>query len=198
MARIGATLRPVAATAALALLGGCVSFGAAPPKQLIRLTPTMLAPAGELAPNPAAPPLLVLDPDADRALTVTRVPVRMSDTAVAYLKDAVWLDRPARQFRGLLAETIRAGNRRLVFEGSGGESGDQAVLSGRLLAMGYDATRAAVVVRFDALLTTPGAPLRTRRFEAEVPGVAADAAAVAPALNRAANRVAAQVAAWVG
>ena len=57
---------------------------------------------------------------------------------------------------------------------------------------------ARVIVRFDAMLRLPDGTVRTRRFESEVTGVAADATLVGPALNRAANDVAAQVADWVG
>jgi len=64
--------------------------------------------------------------------------------------------------------------------------------------MGYDALMQRVVVRFDALLQQPGGQILTRRFEAEVTGVRAEAREVAPALNEAANRVAAEVAEWVG
>ena len=40
--------------------------------------------------------------------------------------------------------------------------------------------------------------METRRFEAGIPGIAADRESVGPALNRAANDVAVQVADWVG
>ena len=140
----------------------------------------------------------MIEPETDRSLDVQRVPVQVSPSAVAYLKDASWVEKPARQFRGLLAETIRAKSRRLVFEGFTAEGGSRNVLTGRLTAMGYDAPSGAVVVRFDALLTTRGGQVRAQRFEASVPGVAPDAKSVAPAINTAANDVAAQVADWVG
>ena len=71
-------------------------------------------------------------------------------------------------------------------------------LGGRLVDMGYDAADQAVVVRFEAVRSTRGGAVETRRFESVVPGVPAKPAAIAPALNRAANAVAADVAAWIG
>ncbi len=190
------------AGAAALLLGGCISFGPKVPKQLISLTPTASAPAGDLPTLGALPPIVVLDPETEREIDVLRVPVKVSNSGVAFIKDAAWIAKPARQFRSLLAETLRAQGRRMVLEGpdglGGADNGGRAVLSGRLLAMGYDASRGSVIIRYDALLTVPGGAIKARRFEAEVPGVAATGAGVAPALNQAANTVAAQVASWAG
>jgi cholesterol transport system auxiliary component len=190
--------RKAASLAALLLLGGCLSFGPKVPDQLISLTPASSAPAGATATGRMTEALVVLDPDTDQRIDVQRVPVQVNDSTVAYLKDAVWVERPARQFRRLLAETIRAKSGRLVVEGEDAEVGGKVLLSGRLLDMGYDARSQAVVVRYDALREDGEGTVQSRRFEAVVPGVAASAAAVAPALNQAANDVAAQVAEWVG
>ena len=127
-----------------------------------------------------------------------QVPVQVDASTVAYLKDASWIERPAREFRRLVAETIRAKSGRLVVEGNDVEVGARLVLSGRLVDMGYDAGSQSVIVRYDALLESDEGAIRSRRFEASVPGVAPNARAVAPALNEAANDVAAQVAEWVG
>jgi cholesterol transport system auxiliary component len=142
--------------------------------------------------------LIVLDPDTDRRLDVQRVAVQIDDSTVAYLKDATWVERPARQFRRLLAETIRAKDGRLVVEGEDAEVAGKTTLSGRLLDMGYDARSQSVVVRYDALRQRADGTVQTRRFDGAVPGVSADAKSVAPALNQAANAVAAEVADWVG
>ena len=189
-------LRYGAALFATALLAGCINLGGKAPKRLIALTPAAVAPVGSSTSTTAADALVVLDPIAERRLDVQRVPVQIDDANVAYLKDATWVERPARQFRRLVAETIRARGGRLVLEGDA-EGMGKVVLSGRLLDMGYDARSQSVVVRFDAQ-REEGGTIRTRRFEASVPGVAAKAEAVAPALNKAANEVAAQVAEWVG
>ncbi len=186
-----------AMAAAGLLLAGCVSLGGDPPSQLITLTPDSTAPAGDFGEGKVASAMIVLDPDTDRRLDVTRVPVQVDASTLAYLEDAVWVEKPARQFRRLLAETIRARGGRVVVEGSDVEVAGKTVLSGRLVEMGYDAQVQAVIVKYDGMLETGEGTLRSRRFEAEVVGVPAKVAMVAPALNEAANDVAAQVADWV-
>ncbi len=194
----------VAAPAALALtltgaLSGCLGLGGAkPPPTLLRLTAAKSVPVGTALSGKAADAIMVLDPETDRSLAVAKVAVQVDDSNIAYLAGAQWVERPAHLFGALLAETIRAGGKHLVF------TADEAVtlggtrLSGRLLDFGYDARNQSVVVRYDALWTGPGGTISTKRFEAVVPGVAAKAEFVGPALNKAANQVAAQVADWVG
>ena len=178
-------------------LAGCLSLGGKAPEQLLTLTPAQSAPAGFATTGPANVALAVLEPNTSQRLNVTRVPVQMDDSTLAYVKDAVWVEKPTRLFQNLVAETIRArGNRLVVTESDLGQNAI-TTLSGRLLDMGYDVATASVVVRYDGVLQTPDGQVRTRRFEARVPA-AADALAVAPALNDAANQVAGQVAEWVG
>lgn len=178
-------------------LAGCLSLGGDPPDQLLTLTPAQVAPAGASTVAPANAALAVLEPTASQRLDVTRVPVQTSDSSLAYLKDAVWVEKPARLFQSLLVETIRAkGNRLVVREEDLGQSA-VATLSGRLLDMGYDVASGSVVVRYDGVVQRADGQVQTRRFESRVPA-AAEAAAVAPALNQAANDVADQVAEWVG
>lgn len=184
--------------AGLLLLGGCLGLAGKTPKQMIGLTPERTAPAGDLAGGTRRDALVVLDPEADRRLDVQRVPVQVDDATIAYLKDATWVERPARQFRRLLAETIRARGGRLVVEAGDASEGGKTTLGGRLLDMGYDARTRAVVVRFDALRTDGSGGAVSRRFEAKVEGVEPKVEAVAPALNKAANEIAGQVADWVG
>jgi cholesterol transport system auxiliary component len=180
------------------LLAGCVSLTPDPPASLLTLTPMRTAPAGATVAGAAANALAVIEPDSDQRLNVVRVPVQTSDSSLAYLKDAVWVEKPTRLFQQLLSETIRAGGGRLVV--GEGEFGYAAAtkLSGRLLDMGYDSSTGSVVVRYDAVLQMPDGQVRTRRFENRVAGVAADTAEVGPALNEAANAVAGEVAEWVG
>ena len=185
------------ATSAL-LLAGCVSLSPEPPASLLTLTAARAAPAGATSTGEAANALAVIEPDADQRLNVVRVPVQTSDSTLAYLKDAVWVDRPAVLFERLLVETIRARGDRLVVGESDLGYAAATKLSGQLLDMGYDAASGSVIVRYDAVLQQPEGQVRTQRFESRVSGVAADAASVAPALNQAANEVAAQVADWVG
>ncbi len=188
----------IAAPLAL-LLGGCLGLGGTKlPATLIALTPMQAPAAGSGATGTQNDALVVTEPDVDRKLAVLRVPVQVNGSSVAYLADAAWVERPARQFRGLLAETLRASGKRLVLEDDGTAGPAAHRLGGRLVDMGYDAARQAVVVRFEAVRSTRGGTVETRRFESIISGVSAKPQAIAPALNRAANAVAADVAAWIG
>ncbi|MFM5954195.1 MAG: ABC-type transport auxiliary lipoprotein family protein [Novosphingobium sp.] len=190
----------VVGLAALAL-SACVSLGGGggkSPLSLLTLTPAQFAPAGTTASAAPADVLMVMEPETDQALNVVRVPVQVDDANIAYLKDAAWVEKPARLFRSLLAETLRAKNARLVLEDS--QSAVPVVgtrLSGRLIALGYDARSGSAVVRFDAVRTSPKGEVQTRRFESVVPGIAPRPESVGPALNKAANDVAVQVADWM-
>ena len=178
-------------------LAGCMSLGGKVPEQLLTLTPERSAPAGASSTGQAGTALAVAEPGTEQRLNVTRVPVQIDASTVAYLKDAVWVEKPARLFQNLLGETIRAkGNRLVVGEGDLGY-GATTRLSGNLLDMGYDVATASAVVRFDGMLQLPDGRVQTRRFESRVPA-AAEAISVAPALNQAANQVAEEVAEWVG
>jgi len=192
--------KPLGLLPAVALLAGCVSIGGGGevPDQLLTLTATSSAPAGASASGDMASALAVSEPAVPQYLNVTRVPVKVSGSAIAYLQDAVWVEKPSRLFQRVLSETIRAGGDRLVVGGGELEYAAQTQLGGELTAMEYDPSRSAVVVRYDAVLRLSDGTVRTQRFEAEQTGVLPDALSVAPALNRAANDVAAQVAEWVG
>ena len=190
-------LGSVLAIAACLALPGCISLAPKPPEQLIRLTPDESAAAGSQVSGQLSEAIVVLDPDSDRSLDTPRVPVKIDASSLSYLKDAFWTEKPARQMRALLAETLRARTGRMVVEGLNFENAGQVQIGGRLLAMGYDVPTRSVVVRLDVTKVERGGPLTTRRFEASVPDVKPDAAAVGPALNRAANDVAKQAADWI-
>lgn len=182
-------------------LSACVSIGGKGklPPTLLTLSPAAVAPAGSGASAAPSEALMVLEPETDQYLSVLRIPVQVDGANIAYIKNAQWVERPARLFRALLAETLRAKGNRLILEDTQATvpvAGSR--LAGRLIAMGYDAQSQSVVVRYDAIRTGSGGTVQTRRFESVVPGVKAEAEAIGPALNRAANDVAAQVADWVG
>ena len=180
------------------LLGGCISFGEDPPESLLTLTPTASAPAGSGGSSTSGTALQLVEFDAPSALDVTRVPVQVTDTELAYLKDAVWVEKPSRLFRRLIAETIRTRSGRVVIDGDDPGALADNRLTGTLRTFGYDARDGSVRVVFDAVRPGEGSAVVTRRFEAVVPNVAPDVASVGPALNQAANDVAGQVAGWVG
>ena len=179
-------------------LSGCVSLGGAePPESLLTLTPTTSAPAGAALSAARGEALALHEPAVPAELDVLRVPVRIDDANLAYLKDAVWVERPAQLFRRLLAETIRTQGARVVLQGGDPAARGSQQLRGNLSSFGYDASQSAVVVRFDATMLGSDGVVEQQRFEAVESGVMADAASVGPALNRAANDVAMQVAEWL-
>ena len=189
----------LAALAAIAALSACVSIGGAEaPEQLLTLTPAASVPVGAAAEGEASAALSVQVPSVSQRLNVARIPVTTSDSSLAYLADAWWVEKPAQLFRTVLAETIRAKGNRLVVSGGELETVARTQLSGQLVEMTYDATTASAVVRYDAVLELPDGTVRTRRFESSVPGIPAEAGAVGAALNEAANTVADEVAEWVG
>lgn len=186
------------ATGASLLLAGCLSFGSEPPESLLGLTPTATVSAGATNSGDIAHAIQVNEPNAPAKLAVTRVPVQIDDTQIAYVKDAVWTDRPTRLFRKLLGETIRAKTGRLVIDYDDPALTPKNQLRGTLVDFGYDARTSSAVVTFDAVRDVNGTQVLTKRFSATVPGVTPEAAPVGAALNQAANEVAAQVADWIG
>ena len=198
MIRISNRAKILAGLAPALALAGCVSFGPDAPPSLLTLTSTASAAAGVGASGSAETALVLSEFEAPARLDVTRVPVQVTDSEIAYLKEAVWVERPARLFRRLLAETIRTRSGRVVIDGDDPGVLADSRLGGSLREFGYDAATGSVVVRFDAVRNGEGTAVTTRRFEAVVPGVPAEAAPVGAALNQAANDVAGQVAAWIG
>lgn len=189
-------MRAVAILAVAAALSGC-SFGGKAPKQLLSLTPPRVEPTAGRNVN-AARSITVLYPTAAAAITGQRVPVYAGPNAVAYVKDARWVDVPARQFQALLSETIAARTDRLVLDVRQTTVDPGLRLTGSLLAFGIDAATGQAVVTYDAILTQGVEPTRQRRFEARSPVGTIDALSSARALDLAAGQVASEVAAWVG
>lgn len=192
-------LRPVLFALPLALaLPGCISLGGEPPESLLTLSPATRAPAGPGVTTGADRPVIAVLPfDTPAKLDVLRVPVAVSDTELAYLQEAFWVEKPARLFRRLVGETIRARGAAMVIDGDDTATLATVTVQGTLIDMGYDAATSSAVVRFDAVRIAKDGTVATRRFEARESGVTADARSVGAALNTAANAVAADVADWV-
>ncbi len=189
------------ATAATLTLTGCVSFGSAdPPESLLTLTSTATAPAGSGAvtgTEDSEGAIAVLTPETPAKLDVLRIPVNVSDTEIAYLQEAFWVEKPARLFRRLLGETMRTRGAALVLDTDDTPTRASQVVRGTLIDMTYDAPTSSVVVRYDALRVDEEGKVESRRFEAREDGVAPVASSVGPALNRVANTVAGEVADWM-
>jgi cholesterol transport system auxiliary component len=199
--RRGRLIRLTGAALALAALAGCVSLGGGePPESLLTLSPLAPPAAGSGAVagrDTAGRAIMVQLPDTPAKLDVLRLPVVVSDTELAYLGEAYWVEKPARLFRRLMGETLRTQGQALVIDNDETPMVANVTLRGTLLDMDYDARTSSVVVRFDAVRTEAGGKAASRRFEARESGVPATPGAVGPALNRAANQVAGEVATWL-
>lgn len=185
-----------AAPLALFALGGCVSIGTkAPASTLLSLTSEAAPAVGSGSSGTLGEATVVLEPTAAAAVSVLRIPVQIDAANIAYIKGTQWVERPARAFQHLLADTLRARGKGLVVETDRATTGTR--IGGQLLAMGFDAQTREAVVRFEAMKWLPGGRIETRRFESTVSGVDPVPAEIGPALNRAANKVAGEIADWV-
>ena len=180
-------------------LGGCISFGAAPPPSLLTIETAATVPVGLVQRTGGAGAVTVSVPSTPQALATARVPVQATPTTIAYVEDARWVDTPDTLFRDLLGETIAARTGRVVLSDQQRTLDPGARLTGRLLAFSVDADRNEAVVTYDAaLLRGQGTRVETRRSEARVPVTTIDRANVSAALNQAANQVADDIATWIG
>ncbi|MEP0191682.1 MAG: ABC-type transport auxiliary lipoprotein family protein [Erythrobacter sp.] len=190
----------VAALATI-LLGGCsINLTSEPPASLLTLQPTTSVPVGTTASvggEDGSSAIAVLIPEVPAKLNVARIPVTVNETEIAYLQDAFWIERPARLFRQLLGESLRAKGAGVVLDNDDTPALPARTLRGTLLDLGYDAPSSSVVVRYNAVKTSGERVVETRRFEAREGGVLPDAASVGPALNRVANEVANDAADWM-
>ncbi|WP_448586400.1 ABC-type transport auxiliary lipoprotein family protein [Thermaurantiacus sp.] len=185
--------------AGLAACGPLVQIGApaAPPAlHVLSLTAPASVPAG-LGTVSRAEALTLIGFASPADLQTVRLPIRVSETEVQYLKDASWAEPPARAFGRLVAETLVASGYPVLDRGIVGRAGGHQ-LGGELSDFHVDVRGAPRVrVRFKATLTGPDG-IRQRIFERDAPLDRVDGPAAARALNAAANAVAADMAAWVG
>jgi cholesterol transport system auxiliary component len=180
-------------------LAGCISFGSKPPSALLTLNPAVELPIGESQRSNVAATITIAVPSLPQELSSSRVPVHSGGTAVAFVKDAQWVERPSQLFARLLGDTITAKTGRLVLSSRQSMLDPGAYLMGELRRFGIEEeTREAVVTYDAALIRGPETVIERRRFEVRVQVAAIEAAPVGVALNEAANQVAAQVAEWVG
>lgn len=177
-------------------LTGCISFGAKPPEKLLRLTAAQsVAPGTSQSVGPGEA-ITVLTPVVPAELANNRVPVRSGAIAVAYVKEAQWVEPPARLFQRLLSDVIAVRTGRPVLAARQFSFDPGTRVTGQLQSFGIDEATQSAVVTFDAAVVR-GTALQTRRFEARVPVAEITAEPVGAALNQAANQVAAEVADWI-
>lgn len=187
------------AVSAFAMLSGCISFGAKPPASLLTLTAAQTVPIGQTASTGTTPTITISVPSVPQMLATARIPVQTGPTSVAYVKDALWAEQPARLFARLMAETIQARTGRVVLSGAQAFADPGAKLAGELRNFGIDGATGDAVVTFEGTLMRGEARVfEKRKFEARVPAGEVTPASTAAALNAAANKVAAEVADWVG
>jgi len=180
-------------------LGACISFGAKPPSAFLTLHPDVSVPVGTVQNSAAASTITIGVPTIPQEIAAGRVPVRSRGVAIAYVKDAVWVEQPSRLFARLLSDTMTARTGRVVLSNRQSQVDPGAQMSGELREFGVEADSGEAVVIFDASLMRGTDPVfEKRRFEARVPVSPIEAAPVGAALNRAANQVAGQIADWIG
>ena len=192
-------MKKILILAAALPLAACIRFGAEPPEQLLTLNAAATIPLGQTVTSSRTNTITIAPPAVPQELAVNRIPVRATDTSIAYVKDAQWVEPPARLFTRLLSDTVAAQTGRAVRSRRQSNVDPGAQLSGELRSFGVDAATSEAVVVYDAALLRDGATgFEKRRFEARVPVATVDATNVGAALNQAANRVAADVAGWLG
>jgi cholesterol transport system auxiliary component len=187
--------------AAALLLGGCVKIGAGgkPPAQLLNLT-TAAADVFDVARTAGSgQPVVIAVPSAPAAVMSNRVVVQDGPVSIAYVKDAVWVEPPARLFQRLLSETVAAKTGKVVLDPRQFSLAPGIRLTGQIKSFGVDARTGRAVIVYDAVISRDGGKsVEARRFEASEPVAVVEAVPVGMALNKAANRIADQVAGWVG
>ena len=178
-------------------LASCFGGKKVPPT-LLTLTSTAPAPATTVRAADAGEAVTIEVPVVPKEILTTRVPALVGPTAIAYIKDVLWVETPDRLFQDLVQETVMRTTNRVVLDPKQSSLDPGLKLTGTLTRFGFDTQAQVVVVRYDgALATAGGTRVETRRFEARVPSDGT-ARTVGPALNAAANQVATDIARWIG
>lgn len=182
-------------------LTACVSLGGKPPESLLTLSSAARVAANDMRSAGAGEAITIHVPVVPQALASNRVLVMNGATALAYVKDAVWAEPPARLFQRVVSETVAAKSGRVVLDVRQLALDQGTQVTGTLSAFGIDPNAGPsgqAVVTYDAAMTSDhGRTVRTRRFEARVPIGQIKPEAVGRALNAAANKVAEDVADWI-
>jgi cholesterol transport system auxiliary component len=193
-----------------ALLAGCgplVKIGE-PPITPVRLYALRAAAPGDALPASAvgATPGAVLRtvvveaPLPAASLRTLRIPVVTGDTSLAWLKDAQWLEPPARQFQGLLLDMLSAQPGLAALDARLHSGPAQLRLAGSLDSLGVDVrnpARPVARVRYTAVLSgARGVLVATAPFDAARPVDPASPESVVRGLSEAAQEAARAAALW--
>ncbi|MEY4999786.1 MAG: hypothetical protein RIS00_1830 [Pseudomonadota bacterium] len=192
-----ALIRKAMLVAPLVLLSGCVSFGTDAPPTMLVLKADSVVSAGNVKSGEVKDALVIMAPEAPRKLDTNRVAVQVDASNIAYLKDAIWSDKPTVLMQQLVTETLSARSPRLILTENESAGRADSSLSGQLLEFGIDSATMEAVASFDAVRSSRGSPIIKRRFEVRVPVTKVDARNAGVALNEAANQLALEIADWV-
>jgi cholesterol transport system auxiliary component len=196
-------MKPLLISGLALSLSGCVSFGAKPPPTLLTITSGISIAAGDARMAGAGEAITIAVPQVPQAIAGNRIAVSDGATEIAYIKNAQWVEPPARLFQRLLVETVAAKTGKVVVDPRQFAVAPAVQLSGQIKSFGVTVafsgatTGEAVVIYDGAMSRDRGAHVMTRRFEARFPVSKIESAPAGAALNRAANKVALEVAAWV-
>lgn len=177
----------------------CVKLGGGkPPALLLNLTSAETIASNSVRSARAGEAITIGVPTTPQAIANNRVAVSDGPTAIAYVKDAQWVEPPARLFHRLLTETIAAKTGRVVLDPRQFAIEPGISLNGQLKSFGIDARRNEAVIIYDATINRDkGKRIETKRFEARSSISAVTPVEAGNALNQAANRIAGEIAAWV-
>ena len=123
-------IKSLSMVASLGLLSACVSFGGGkPPPFLLSLTPDTTLDAGAVRSGPKSGSVVVRLPTTPQKINTLRVPVQKNNTGIAYLKNAVWVEKPAQLSQDLLIAILAAKNNRLVLTSAHASAGAASLRS---------------------------------------------------------------------
>lgn len=203
----GAGAAMLSLVALLASCGPLVKIGE-PPATPARLYALRAAAPGDAlpasatggAPGTALRTIVVEAPLPAAALRTLRIPVVTGDTSLAWLKDAQWLEPPARQFQGLLLDMLATQPGLAALDARLHSGPAQLRLAGSLDSLGVDVrdpSRPVARVRYTAVLSgARGALVATAPFEAARPVDPASPESVVRGLSEAAQEAARAAARW--
>jgi len=193
------TMHVVMASAAIAALAGCVSFGSQEPQRYYVLDAST-AKAGPAA-KPRASTLLVAPTTVSGFYETPEIVYSRAAGERAYYQLSTWTERPGRRMTELVAMRLeRAGLFKTVATAVSGVQGD-LVLNSHLAEFYHDAAASpgSVKVTITAELMDPvrRVLLARRTFEQSAPVATYDAPGAVQAFNKAVTAILDDISAWV-
>lgn len=195
--RRSSRIKALAFTVATAvLLSACVSFGSKAVPSLLVLTSNQSLGNGAQRAGTAKEAFVVQAPLVPQKLNTNRLPIYFGNSQLAYLKDAVWAEKPATLFQNLMIETLTARSGRLVLSDAEAGSKAEQILSGTLVEFGIDSGKMQAIAIFDAMRLSKGQIIEKRRFEVRRPVTIINGQNAGGAMNEVANELASAISDW--